>query len=482
MPRGGLFQRKPAVQQDPKATPDAKVEQEDPKAAVKRQAEARKRNAADAAGVGTSGAVQADRERARVAAEGRTAFLLPLLTMQLGGSKDLGTGGGSSYAKIVSTFAAYRKALEAGDVQGQRSNLTAVQGMARLWLNDPEHKGADLQTDNRRRSLDQLVDAAAAEDVALRKQAGQELYLAALGAGQGSAYTDEKQARVSAAYENRFTAAMDESRGAAAESMNGWASRAPTILTDEDDPEKLRYEKFVADMEAHGVSTAEAAALYTYTNQDYRYINPGTANDKGWMEGTKSSGVLPSIKGKDSKVLQEEAGAHSAVAMQGAEKLPAFSGTTYRGDSRKLTELPSMKLGVGNVLTLPNLTSSSKRVGATDAYSKASDQSVVVLWEYQDCGRDIAAFSKHKDEQEVLLLVGDRVKITSVVEVTGQEDASRGGPLMAQAVKVRNSSKAAKVFAVKAVGVGKPPPPPQRPRKQAPPPKRPSAPPPVGGP
>jgi hypothetical protein len=101
----------------------------------------------------------------------------------------------------------------------------------------------------------------------------------------------------------------------------------------------------------YGLTEAEVLAIRTYTADDYKYINPATANNMGWLGATnlsdqeKSSAVKDPLQpDKDAdadaqsakntqklKSLQQEGTLHAGVAMQGLAKMPVMKGTTYRG-------------------------------------------------------------------------------------------------------------------------------------------------------
>jgi hypothetical protein len=64
-----------------------------------------------------------------------------------------------------------------------------------------------------------------------------------------------------------------------------------------------------ATAQALGLSPAELAAIQTYSAEDYRYINPATANDPAWLAGNFSN---VADKPKELTALREEGGCTQA--------------------------------------------------------------------------------------------------------------------------------------------------------------------------
>lgn len=189
-----------------------------------------------------------------------------------------------------------------------------------------------------------------------------------------------------------------------------------------------------------GLSAAELRAIQVYSIQDYRYINPATANDAGWMKAN-----FPDLADKDDKSLEEwaelqdqlaaagqnldqrladrrgqltslreEGGLHTGMALQGLRKMPVWKGTAYRGESIDEKRFYARFVKQGGTFSPRNprftwktITSISKELSVANgfAYSGGGMYRVIYHFEITD-GRDIEGMSLNRKEREVALLPG----------------------------------------------------------------------------
>lgn len=194
----------------------------------------------------------------------------------------------------------------------------------------------------------------------------------------------------------------------------------------------------------YGLTEAEVVAIKTYTAADYVYINPATANAKGWMEGQNLTDAEKNIpdadpgdalavvatqaakEARENKVKQlfEEGSLHAGVAMMGLQKLPAMAGPTYRGARMTQAEFDS-RYDPTKPIVFGAFTSTAVREepargfanGGGD-YKPRPDQtlSVMCILDVKN-GRDIRNLSIFgSKEEEWLLLPGATFAITSIVE------------------------------------------------------------------
>lgn len=201
--------------------------------------------------------------------------------------------------------------------------------------------------------------------------------------------------------------------------------------------------------EALGLSKAEQTAITVFTAQDYKYINPATANSRSWMlanrgnegkvhgdTGPKKTNTRVASQFEDAYMANrsEEGSLHAGLAMQGLAKIKIFKGLTYRGES--FTEAAfKKKFKVGSkgrvtardtTITRTSLSSATKDPSVAEAFiqlsagdlglgADARTHSYCLLWEFDlTDGRDIEALSMSPDEKEVATLPGAKFKIISI--------------------------------------------------------------------
>jgi hypothetical protein len=195
-----------------------------------------------------------------------------------------------------------------------------------------------------------------------------------------------------------------------------------------------------ASAQTMGLSAAELAAIQTYSVQDYRYINPATANDPAWLAknfpsladkpdktledwadlqdelaaGGQTLDERMADRRRDLATLREEGGLHTGVAMQGLLKMPAWKGTAYRGERLSAQRFYPrfVKRGDGFVprdptFTWKTITSISKSEQIAGGFSTHGEGSYVIVYEFEIInGRDIEGLSLNRGEREIALLPG----------------------------------------------------------------------------
>ncbi len=205
--------------------------------------------------------------------------------------------------------------------------------------------------------------------------------------------------------------------------------------------------------EALGLSKAEQTAITVFTAQDYKYINPATANSRSWMlanrgdegkvgkGGPKQTNTRIASQHDDKFVANrmEEGSLHAGMAVQGLAKMPVFAGPTYRGES--FTEAAfKEKFKVGKkgqvtarqpTITRASIASATKERGVAEAFITLSSgdlglglaarsKAYCLLWEFDlTNGRDIEALSASPDEREVATLPGAQFTIISITPIPG---------------------------------------------------------------
>lgn len=203
--------------------------------------------------------------------------------------------------------------------------------------------------------------------------------------------------------------------------------------------------------ESMGLSAAELAAIQVYSVQDYRYINPATANDPAWMKAN-----FPDLADKENKSLdewaelqdqlavagqnlndrladrrkqltglREEGGLHTGVAMHGLRKMPVWKGTAYRGEKLDSKRFYSqfVKKGASFVpreptFTWKTITSISKAESVARGFALMGSGTYRIVYQFAVTnGRDIEGMSLNRLEREVALLPGAEFAYESI-EVT----------------------------------------------------------------
>jgi len=209
-----------------------------------------------------------------------------------------------------------------------------------------------------------------------------------------------------------------------------------------------------------GLSAAQVAAINTFTNEDYKYINPGVVNSDAFM---RKQNPAPDFVDKPDRTPEEEAelqkslaatgmtmaqrqkeraselntkkqeGAlHEAIALEGLLKLPVWpgkgkKGLVYRGEVLNETDFRKrFSVGAGGKIrarkaadVLPNIQSQSRsehqgKAIWSNAMQRVKPPHVFLIYETElTNGRNIEMFSSANHEQEVATLPGAEFEIVS---------------------------------------------------------------------
>ena len=237
-----------------------------------------------------------------------------------------------------------------------------------------------------------------------------------------------------------------------------------------------------------GLTPAETAAIYAFTNEDYKYINPATASKDKWLlpstqaaagkypqwkvdvapqgerkapQGgfspyrTKKRGQTDEALSKEENYqkamtpFREEGSLHTAFAMSGLAKLPVWTGKVYRGEmllqtrfderfTRKESRSAKVTYGYkGSKTANEALVSSTKNPDVARGFWGISAQSLkppnnstvyVVFWEITLIqGRDIMALSANTLEEEIATLPGAEFRIDKVWHEPREKGMPGGG-------------------------------------------------------
>jgi hypothetical protein len=294
-----------------------------------------------------------------------------------------------------SSFANLRKQLAKYHAAAGEKKLLALHELERMslkWIN--AHASSQDPLDRRRRPVvEALLEEIDAELVAHARTAAQDVYHGnirnALGIGDHDPY--------------------------ALKQITGFAQDAAA------NPLSKGAEKYRQEV---GLTRPEVAAIQIFTGEDYKYINPTTANSSSWLEDSKARNAL---RGTD-ELYFEEGTLHAGVAMQGLAKLKPWNKTVYRGASFTTA---GFKLDVGQVLPFDSFASASKLRSKAEefAYTSAQksdkerldgapDRSVAIIYEFKrPNGRDVTEFSLAQNEEEVVLLPGSRFRVDQLKRI-----------------------------------------------------------------
>jgi hypothetical protein len=177
-----------------------------------------------------------------------------------------------------------------------------------------------------------------------------------------------------------------------------------------------------------GLTDAELTAIRIYTAQDYAYMNPVLANNKGWLDykikelvkqGQINLGGRDTLNDKERQQVKEEAIRHSDKAVEGLAKLPDIKKEVYRGVGLTQKEFND-QYQKGKTVTLPSFTSTSldKKVSKGFAKREAKGGKVGILLVMQVTkGKDIGDLSVFDKEKEVLLPPKSSFKVDSIVDL-----------------------------------------------------------------
>jgi hypothetical protein len=183
------------------------------------------------------------------------------------------------------------------------------------------------------------------------------------------------------------------------------------------------------------LSAAEIAAIRVYTGADYKYINPALAGSAGYLKSSLDesdaevqTGWTEAIKQKMQKHLQtdpkrlldkmgKEGLQHSAMAIQGLQKLPKFVGHLKRGEQREEEDYKNL-YQKGKKVVRNTITSLSTKPDKAEEFALKAQhpkRPVMLDWEVKDA-RVINELSIYYNpetggEGEVLLLPGAELEV-----------------------------------------------------------------------
>lgn len=374
-----------------------------------------------------------------VTAAGRRSTLEDVgarLRALVGDSRSWGLAGAgqSSFAAISAAVDSYNRSIERGRGRGpQDSVLAAIDEQATTWVNT--HR-ADGDRD-RRGAVMELLEKLPVERRRVTDKQATGRYLSDMVAGSTPPghrpFAETSTPFVALSSASKVGAAQRVDRGVF---LDGILQRA-ALLGYSEDTER----EYAATEEAErvGMSPAEHAAIRAYTGGDYHYINPATANAKGWMESKVAKPQLSSmikptdgtfedtsadagshqlaISGQDRWIsnLMQEGALHAAMATRGLAKLPRYTKPHYRGEG--MAGAPK----AGDMVTLSILTSTTSRIGTAQNFmgqTAHGDRPVGVIWVYTGGGgADVRGLSAVPTEAEVLVPPGSRYRVVEVREV-----------------------------------------------------------------
>jgi outer membrane biosynthesis protein TonB len=273
------------------------------------------------------------------------------------------------------------------------SQLQALDGKATDWVNSPAGSPGPLQ-DERRALVGALLDQMAAEQARLSRIDAEKRYMANVeksrkGSDRNSADPDERYA---------FRALTGKSGTDVRKNVVG-AAKKPALQQD------------------YGLTDAEVSAIRIFTNDDYGYINPATANSPAWLQSNKSSAMTQPAFDRDDATDADrlsEGPVHVGVAITGLRKLPAYSEDVYRGTSASEEDVQKW---MDNGLEFTALASASTLRKKAEDFAKnnrTKDKPVEVIFVIHDCGgRDIHEISVYGDEAEVTILPGSKYTVNT---------------------------------------------------------------------
>jgi hypothetical protein len=305
---------------------------------------------------------------------------------------------GSSFQKVYSVFTDYENEA---DPKKKQKLLQTLERRASRWVN--EHKGSDRQLDvDRSILLAKLVEQASFEQARSSKREAQKRYMGNVEkAGDAADYTskdpDERYA---------FKALTETSKdNVKQKKLDALRNKATT-------PNQ------------YGLTDAEIAAIRIFTGSDFGYINPATKADPGWLESNKTGDVGKEggfTRGADDSDMMSEGPVHVGVAMSGLRKLPVHGGDVYRGRAVTADQLDEwMPNGTSppfGTVSNPALSSASRKRSEAEKYAEkvSPEKPIAVVFVLQNAGgRDITEISVEKKEEEVTILAGTNLQVTSV--------------------------------------------------------------------
>ncbi len=168
------------------------------------------------------------------------------------------------------------------------------------------------------------------------------------------------------------------------------------------------------------LSQAETMAIYAYTAQNYKHMNAAVS---GWDQGLDHE-LGAAATPQSRQEIRLEGTAHAALALQGMTKLPAWNGTTFRGenlDLARMKKLYSLGATAANVAFM----STSKNLATAKSFAAGAAGPVRVILELEMAGtgaRDLSTLSAVRSEAEIMLLPGARYTTVSIDSYDAKND------------------------------------------------------------
>jgi hypothetical protein len=297
-------------------------------------------------------------------------------------SKVKSTFGVSSFGRIRDALASLRKAASPDK---RWKYLEELDDLCTKFLNS--HSGTDPTSLARRALVEQLVEEIEQERHAFSRQLAQGRYM-----------QDVKSA--------------GSGEGTALKVLTGGGMAASTM-----------GKKDSATASEMGLTPAEAAAIRIFTADDYKYINPTTANNAGWLKSQKSANAY--MGAHADKTLIEEGTLHTGVAMHGLLKLPSYDKDVFRGASFSEEDFTA-QWQQGKELTFNSFASASQERRTAENFAKTTGKPFAVVAVIKDSGgRDVSSISMVKGEKEVVLLPGSTYVVRSLKKITAPDGSKQ---------------------------------------------------------
>lgn len=169
------------------------------------------------------------------------------------------------------------------------------------------------------------------------------------------------------------------------------------------------------------LSEAEIAAIRTYTMADYKYINPATASNLGWLKGNMAKAGSAFNASAGEKTLLEEGRMQAGMLKDAVTKLPAWSGTLYRGERLTAKQFKERYEGKSEYEQVA-FGSASKVFSIGQKFANGEgdeapgdDQTIsVFVYFHVTSGRDISKLSAVGSEDEVSIVGGTRFAVDRI--------------------------------------------------------------------
>jgi hypothetical protein len=192
-----------------------------------------------------------------------------------------------------------------------------------------------------------------------------------------------------------------------------------------------------AKISKYGLTLAEATAIGIYTAADYLYMNPAAANNKSWMKAGLANQELQfhdpntetDVRGSagvsdqhaDEATLEGQL--HNKIALKGLNKLPDWSGKTYRGAAFNATDFAAKYPPPPNGETVfPAFTSTSRDENKSKTFASINaqgDKFPILIRLTLTKGKNIRKLSALPSEKEILLLPGATFKVINITNGQG---------------------------------------------------------------